>query len=54
MKSVQNLAVAVQPANPGVTSGDEQAAFAATVTLTAGDRSTDGGSAVAPRDVELR
>jgi hypothetical protein len=33
--SVQNLAVAVQPTNPGVAAGDDQAAFAATVTVTA-------------------
>jgi hypothetical protein len=33
--SVQNLAVAVQPANPGVSAGDDQAAFSATLTVTA-------------------
>jgi hypothetical protein len=32
---VKNLAVAAQAANPGVTVGDDQAAFAATVTLSA-------------------
>jgi hypothetical protein len=33
--SIQKLAVAVAPASPGVTVGDGQAAFAATVTVTA-------------------